>query len=378
MQTVTRDAPAVGHGRPGAPSVATGLAGPLDFRSIAEESPTLILVTDHTGRIEYVNPAFCSVTGYQREDVLGQSIHEFGDIDAETLVELWNTLGFGLPWRGEFAAPIKDGGRIWVHSSISPVKDAVGQVAHFVALNVDLTARKQSEEALRWSAETFRAIVETIPEVVWSTDLDCTVLYVSPAVEAVLGYRPEELIGANARDLLHPDDQMALGDLSADYGAGVNLRSGITVRWLHKDGSWRHAESVVSPLPGPDGRVKGFNWICRDAAGRVPANETQGRSDEGYRVIEEALQALRQDVERRAAQALGKKPYKLSFRELTVLQLVASGRSDKEIGAVLGIRPLTVSKHVANILKKMKVQSRTAAGMRALQDGLIEQPGAAT
>jgi two-component system NarL family response regulator len=63
--------------------------------------------------------------------------------------------------------------------------------------------------------------------------------------------------------------------------------------------------------------------------------------------------------------------YRLTFRELTILHLVAAGRSDKEIATVLGISPLTVSKHVANILHKMGAASRTEAGVRAVRQGLL-------
>ena len=62
----------------------------------------------------------------------------------------------------------------------------------------------------------------------------------------------------------------------------------------------------------------------------------------------------------------------LTFRELTVLHLVVAGKSDKEIAAVLGISTLTVSKHLANILRKMGAASRTEAGIRALREGLLD------
>ena len=64
-------------------------------------------------------------------------------------------------------------------------------------------------------------------------------------------------------------------------------------------------------------------------------------------------------------------PYGLTFRELMVLRLVVAGKSNKEIGAVLGISALTASKHVANILHKMSAASRTEAGVRAVREGLL-------
>ena len=68
---------------------------------------------------------------------------------------------------------------------------------------------------------------------------------------------------------------------------------------------------------------------------------------------------------------MARNPHALSFREMTVMHLLANGKSDKEISTVLGIRPFTVSKHVGNILKKMGAASRTEAGVRAWRDGLV-------
>ena len=61
----------------------------------------------------------------------------------------------------------------------------------------------------------------------------------------------------------------------------------------------------------------------------------------------------------------------MSFRELTVLDLVSTGKSDREIATVLGIRPRTVSKHVENIRSKMGASSRTEAGVRAIKEKLL-------
>jgi DNA-binding NarL/FixJ family response regulator len=89
--------------------------------------------------------------------------------------------------------------------------------------------------------------------------------------------------------------------------------------------------------------------------------------------MEEMMQALREQLEQRADRAVASgNRYKLSFREMTVLDQVAAGKSDKEIGVVLGIQPMTVSKHVANVLKKMGAASRAEAGVRAWREGIIK------
>ena len=89
--------------------------------------------------------------------------------------------------------------------------------------------------------------------------------------------------------------------------------------------------------------------------------------------MEETLEQMREELEAKVERQLGRKNlYGLTFRELTVLHLVAAGRADKEIAGELGISPLTVHKHVANVLAKMGASSRTEAGVRALREGLVE------
>jgi DNA-binding NarL/FixJ family response regulator len=89
--------------------------------------------------------------------------------------------------------------------------------------------------------------------------------------------------------------------------------------------------------------------------------------------MEEDLERAREELEQKVAvRVRGEPAYGLTFRELTVLHLVAAGSSDRDIAVTLGISPLTVSKHVANILLKMGAASRSEASARAVRESLLE------
>jgi DNA-binding NarL/FixJ family response regulator len=82
--------------------------------------------------------------------------------------------------------------------------------------------------------------------------------------------------------------------------------------------------------------------------------------------------ALREELEEKIeVEVTARNPYALSFRELTVLHLLAGGKADKEIARQLGISPYTVNRHVSNILGKMGASSRTEAGVRAVRENLL-------
>src|SRR5438477_370884 len=99
---------------------------------------------------------------------------------------------------------------------------------------------------LQESAPGFDGLFDAIADVIIVRDLDGTIRYASPAVERVLGYRPEELIGVNRAALVHPDDQAAI----AGHVERIQQRPGvyepIEYRVRHKDGSWRSMEGTAT------------------------------------------------------------------------------------------------------------------------------------
>jgi diguanylate cyclase (GGDEF)-like protein/PAS domain S-box-containing protein len=122
------------------------------LKTAVEHAPSSILITDRHGFIEYVNPAFCRLTGYSEEEALGQHTRILkGDGEthsAEHYREVWETILAGREWRGEFFNRRKDGTPFWESASISPIIDANGEITHFVAVKENITERKQLLECL--------------------------------------------------------------------------------------------------------------------------------------------------------------------------------------------------------------------------------------
>ena len=116
-----------------------------------EQSPTSIVITNTKGEIEYVNPKFSEVTGYSRDEALGQNprILKSGELSTEVYQNLWKTISSGLEWRGEFHNRKKNGELYWEMASISPVKNSSGKITNFIALKEDITEAKKIEESLK-------------------------------------------------------------------------------------------------------------------------------------------------------------------------------------------------------------------------------------
>ncbi|MDP3912641.1 MAG: PAS domain S-box protein [Bacteroidota bacterium] len=112
-----------------------------------EQSPSTIIITDINGTIEYVNPKFCEITGYEKEEVIGQNprILKSGEMPPETYKELWDTIAAGDVWRGEFHNRRKNGELYWEWATMTSIKDDYGVITNYIAIKEDISIRKQME-----------------------------------------------------------------------------------------------------------------------------------------------------------------------------------------------------------------------------------------
>jgi PAS domain S-box-containing protein len=251
----------------------------------------------------------------------------------------------------------KDGHTVVVESTGLPILDAEGRLLGYRGADQDVTERRQAEEALHESEERFRTLFEFAPDGYYLQDFEGSLVDGNKAAEEITGYRKEELIGRTIIEVnLLPPEQLPRAAASLAKSL-LGLPAGPDeFTLIRKDGTQAEVETRTFPV-----KIRGKGLllgIARDISERK-------RTEEQLQKIRDELESR---VERRMQQVNG---YGLTFREVTVLHLVAAGESDKEIATVLGISPLTAHKHLANILEKMGAASRTEAGVRALREGLL-------
>lgn len=112
-----------------------------------EQSSTCIIITDAEGNIEYVNPQFIELTGYTQEEAKGQNprILNSGQTPTERFKALWEAITAGETWHGEFINKKKNGEIYYELGTISPIKNAEGEITHFVAIKNDISGIKSLE-----------------------------------------------------------------------------------------------------------------------------------------------------------------------------------------------------------------------------------------
>ncbi|MCC6658170.1 MAG: PAS domain S-box protein [Rhodocyclaceae bacterium] len=140
--------------------------------SVFEQAAEAITITDAEANILEVNPSFCRITGYPREEAVGRNprILQSGRQDAGFYRAMWDALGADGHWGGEIWNRRKDGSVYPEWLSITAVRDETGRITNYVAVFTDLTLRKATEEALRLSRERMATLIEAVPDAVFFKD----------------------------------------------------------------------------------------------------------------------------------------------------------------------------------------------------------------
>ncbi|HEX2741889.1 MAG TPA: PAS domain S-box protein, partial [Rubrobacter sp.] len=144
---------------------------------------------------------------------------------------------------------------------------------------------------LRWCRKE-HLLLRFASDIFTVLEVDGTILYESPAIEEVLGYRPEDLIGQNAFGYIHPEDLERVLDAFAEGTLDAGSSRRVEYRFRHRDGSWRNLEGVgVNLLDEPD--IGGIVITSRDISARKRAEEALLMSEERYRaVVEQSAEGI--------------------------------------------------------------------------------------
>jgi PAS domain S-box-containing protein len=239
------------------------------LQALIEASPLAIVHLDREGTIQGVNSAAERIFGWRGSELQGRPLPIVPEGRQGESREIVRGVLQGEPFTGEeVRARREDGAWIDVSLSVAPIYSGNGEITGIVGLAEDITARKQAEAALAKSRAEFEAIFNSISDAIIFADLERRIVLANPAVKAVFGYEPEELIGRNSEELY--------ADRS-DYGItrGRNLPRGargkpgrFEVTYRRKDGRLVSAETLASQVKDAQGNLLGGVGIHRDITAR--------------------------------------------------------------------------------------------------------------
>ena len=171
---------------------------------------------DHPGGppIVYVNDAFVSRTGFTRDEAIGNTpaMLQGPNTQRSELQRIRRALALWQPVRAELINYTKDGDEYWLELEVSPVVDDAGRCTHWVAVERDITERRQAEADLRLSEERFRLIARATQDVIWDWKLSLRAAWWSDGLEEAFGYDPVVMghTPAGWTNAIHPDDRDAV------------------------------------------------------------------------------------------------------------------------------------------------------------------------
>lgn len=233
------------------------------FRAV-EQTDEIIFMTEHDGTITYVNPAFESIYGYTREEAVGKTprILKSGVLSKEYYEEFWKTLLGGQSVRREIVNKTKGGRLISILTFVNPLFNKPGALVGFIAVQADITERKQMEEKLRQSEEQYRLISENVADLIAVLDLEGKRLYNSPSYKDLLG-DPQSLRGTDSFEEIHPEDRDRVRHIFQEtVTTGIGQRA--EYRFLLKDGSFRYVESQGSVIKDQESKPAKILVVSRD------------------------------------------------------------------------------------------------------------------
>jgi PAS domain S-box-containing protein len=234
-----------------------------------------IMITDREGHILWVNPAFAALTGYTAEEVLGQNprIFKSKHQSPDFYTGLWATIATGSVWHGELVNQRKDGSSYYEEMTITPVRDAAGNILNFIAIKQDITERKKTEQVLAQERDLLQALMDNQPDFIYFKDANSRYTRINRALTRHLGLQqPEEAIGKSDEDFfpLH-EARQKLTDERRLISTGQPVVDVVERSATAKETKWLSSTKV--PIYGDDSKIAGLVGISHDITERQKTEE---------------------------------------------------------------------------------------------------------
>ncbi len=327
------------------------------FKQAVEAAGHAIFITDPDGEIEYVNPAFEAITGYEQAESLGEApdILQSGEMSEEYYERLWATITAGDIWEAEIVDRRKDGTQYIAYQTVAPITDDEGEILAYVAVQTDITERKELRDRLK----RYRDIVQRLEDPIMLQDKSGQFRLVNEALTEFAGLPEEELFGGDeflfmdteAAETIDRKKQEAIETESA-------LGYSITPGFKHSD-----KESTFNtrryPYYDEDGDLAGTIAICRDVTDLEERTRQLRVMDNILRHnLRNDLTVIRGLADQIRSQASGETAETADEIVSQSDELMSTGKKSRSITALLSeepeTKPIDIAEMVQSIASEMK------------------------
>jgi PAS domain S-box-containing protein len=251
------------------------------LRRLVTSAPVMLLAVDVDGTITFVDGQVLEQIGSDAGDLVGTNVLEWPGLGDD------GAAAFAAARRGDEVSTSAQIAERSFDVGLSPLRGAAGEVSGIIAVAHDVTGSAEVEAALARNEERFRLLLQNMSDLTFMLDRRGRIAYITPSVERMLGYRPDELSGVRSlAQLLHPDDADGVLRMGADAPSGATVGP-LEYRLKHRDGTWRCVEATGTNLTD---RPPLYAWVvnAHDVTDRKRSEAQLRRAKE---VAEAATQA---------------------------------------------------------------------------------------
>lgn len=166
-----------------------------------EQSPVSVVITDINGCIEYVNPKYYEITGYQKEEILKPVILKSGETPINENKNLWETISAGKIWRGRFHNKRKNSELFWEDMTIGPIKNDTGEIINFLAIKEDISQKIKTEQELKKLHSENEQLLASIGSILIVTNESEEIIRWNKSAESTFGFKARDVLNKNILEI---------------------------------------------------------------------------------------------------------------------------------------------------------------------------------
>ena len=278
---------------------------------VAHKTQDCVIITDPKGVIEWTNEGFTRLTEYTLEEAVGERpsfLRKWPEADREALSRMSEAIEQGDRFTLETVNYTKSGEKCWIAVDAEPIRDERGEVVNFIAIESDITEKKESERALVEAHSRLQEILDAATEVaIMATSPTGLITMFNRGAEKMLGYSSHEVTGRQSLTIFHDPSELEeyAHLLTTQLGYPVEGFEAFVARARHagydarewtcvgKDGQRHTVNMVVTALRDDLGDVTGFLIVAQDVTDRKRVERELAKTDERIRaIVENVLDAI--------------------------------------------------------------------------------------